>query len=168
MEQRQLARVRAWAAKYLPGPQPVLFYMFSGPDFLYADAFFPNASTYVLSGLEPVGSMPELMRLPHGSMLRGLNQIRASLGTVLSFSFFITEDMKAKLNAGEFAGTLPILYVFLARAGKTIRETSFLRLDKEGAELPVSSRATASGANGVRITFSDSEGRTQTLYYFST
>ncbi|HXF53752.1 MAG TPA: hypothetical protein VNK52_06465 [Hyphomicrobiaceae bacterium] len=168
IEQRQLGRIRVWAARYLPEPQPVLFYMFSGPDFLYANAFYPSASTYVLSGLEPVGNVPELMSLPHGSMLRGLNQIRESLATVLSFSFFITEDMKAKLNAGEFAGTLPILHVFLARAGKTIRETSFLRLDKEGVELPVSSRAAASGANGARITFSDGDGRTQTLYYFST
>lgn len=35
-------------------------YMFSGPDFLYATSFFPNASTYVLAGLEPVGEIPDL------------------------------------------------------------------------------------------------------------
>ena len=32
-----------------------MFYMFSGPDFLYADTFFPNASTYILCGIEPMG-----------------------------------------------------------------------------------------------------------------
>ena len=32
-----------------------MFYMFSGPDFLYADAFYSKATTYVLSALEPVG-----------------------------------------------------------------------------------------------------------------
>ena len=37
-----------------------MLYMFSGPDFLYATSFFPNASTYVLAGLEPVGAVPDL------------------------------------------------------------------------------------------------------------
>ena len=36
-----------------------MFYMFSGPDFLYADAFYSKATTYVLSALEPVGSVPD-------------------------------------------------------------------------------------------------------------
>jgi len=37
-----------------------MLYMFSGPDFLYANVFFPEATTYVLSGLEPVGGMPDV------------------------------------------------------------------------------------------------------------
>ena len=41
-------------------PRPVLFYFFSGPDFLYANAFFPAANTYVLAGLEPVGHIAAL------------------------------------------------------------------------------------------------------------
>ena len=39
--------------------------MFSGPDFLYATSFFPNASTYVLAGLEPTGDIPQLTNLSH-------------------------------------------------------------------------------------------------------
>jgi hypothetical protein len=35
-----------------------MLYMFSGPDFLYAASFFPNASTYVLAGLETGGLSP--------------------------------------------------------------------------------------------------------------
>ena len=35
-----------------------MFYMFSGPDFLYADAFYSKATTYVLSALDP-GPVPE-------------------------------------------------------------------------------------------------------------
>jgi len=34
-----------------------MYYMFSGPDFLYAYTFFPNANTYILAGLEPVGQV---------------------------------------------------------------------------------------------------------------
>ena len=44
---RQFVGIRDWEINYLPDatqPLPVAFYMFSGPDFLYANAFFPNAS----------------------------------------------------------------------------------------------------------------------------
>src|ERR1700710_2734648 len=52
LERRQLSKIRTLVSKNFNDPQPVLFYMFSGPDFLYADAFFPSADTYVMAGLE--------------------------------------------------------------------------------------------------------------------
>jgi len=58
LEKRQLSKVRAWSERHLQNRQDTLYYMFSGPDFLYADAFFPQASNYLLSGLEPVGAIP--------------------------------------------------------------------------------------------------------------
>ena len=45
-EQRQLGPVRAWAPLGLPeavGDTSPLLYVFSGPDFLHAYTFFPNA-----------------------------------------------------------------------------------------------------------------------------
>ena len=62
LDKGQLSKIRAWSAANLSTPKPVMFYMFGGPDFLYADAFFPNATTYVLSGLEPVGQIPDLLK----------------------------------------------------------------------------------------------------------
>ncbi len=59
LEDGQLRQVRVWSNQHLTEPKSVLFYMFGGPDFLYADAFFPRASSYVMSGLEPVGSSLE-------------------------------------------------------------------------------------------------------------
>jgi hypothetical protein len=38
LEQRQLSKIRSWAETNLAAPRPTMFYMFSGPDFLYADA----------------------------------------------------------------------------------------------------------------------------------
>src|SRR4051794_26011453 len=52
LEQRQLSKIRGWADANLTTARPTMFYMFSGPDFLYADAFLSKASTYVLSALE--------------------------------------------------------------------------------------------------------------------
>src|SRR6201992_3290381 len=129
LEQRQLSKIRAWAATNLTAPRPTMFYMFSGPDFLYADAFYAKATTYVLSALEPVGSVPDLTRLPYGGVGPVLYDVERSLSSVLSFSFFITKHMKTDLHAGELSGTLPILYVLLARSGKTIRDVSLIALD---------------------------------------
>jgi hypothetical protein len=48
----QLSKVREFSKEYLADKHDTMFYMFSGPDFLYATLFFPNAGTHVLAGLE--------------------------------------------------------------------------------------------------------------------
>jgi hypothetical protein len=167
LEARQLSKIRIWSTKNITRPQQTMLYMFSGPDFLYADVFFPNAATYVLSGLEPVGGIPDLSRLRRGSLSGALAHIRSSLGSVMNYSFFITKQMKGQLRSGELIGTLPLLYVFLARSGKTIIDVTLITLDKDGVEL--SSRETLpTGATGVKIAFTGSDGQPRTLYYFST
>src|SRR6266700_8275980 len=130
LEQRQLSKIRNWADANLAAPRPTMFYMFSGPDFLYADAFYSKATTYVLSALEPPGSVPDLTRLPRGGVGAAFYNVEHSLGSILSFSFFITKKMKVDLREGQVSGTLPILYVFLARSGKTIREVGPIALDE--------------------------------------
>jgi hypothetical protein len=142
--------------------------MFSGPDFLYADAFYAKASTYVLSALEPPGSVPDLTRLPHGGIYAALYNVEHSLSSILSFSFFITKKMKVDLHEGQLSGTLPILYVFLARSGKTIRNVSPVALDDKGAAYFAGENPGANAVRGVRIVFAGSDGVEKTLYYFST
>ena len=164
LEQRQLSRIRAWAESNLAAPKPTMFYMFSGPDFLYADAFYSNATTYVLSALEPPGAVPDLTKMPRGSVDAALYNIEHSLGSILSFSFFITKHMKVDLHAGQLSGALPILYVFMARSGKTIHEVTPVTLDDQGA-VHTDSVGTA---RGVRITFAGKDGVEKTLYYLST
>ncbi len=168
LEQRQLSRIRAWADTNLAAPKPTMFYMFSGPDFLYANAFYSKASTYVLSALEPVGSVPDLSRLPRGGIASALYNVERSLGSILSFSFFITKQMKTDLQAGQISGTLPILYVFLARSGMTVKSVSPISLDDQGAAYFAGENAGANAVRGVRITFAGSDGQEKTLYYFST
>jgi len=168
LEQRQLSKIRAWAAANLATPRPTMFYMFSGPDFLYADAFYSKATTYVLSALEPVGSVPDLLRLPRGGIGSTLYNVERSLGSVLSFSFFITKLMKTDLRAGQVSGALPILYVLLARSGKTVRDASLITLDDKGAAYFANENPGRNATHGVRIVFAGSDGEQKTLYYFST
>ncbi len=168
LEQRQLSRIRAWADLNLAAPRPTMFYMFSGPDFLYADAFYSKATTYVMAALEPVGAVPDLTRLSYGAVGPTLYSVEHSLGSILSFSFFITKSMKADLRDSEVSGTLPILYVFLVRSGKTIRDVSLITLDESGSVHEGNEAAGRNATRGVRIRFSGSDGQERTLYYFST
>jgi hypothetical protein len=166
LELRRLARIRAWSAANLTDPQPVVLYMFSGPDFLYVDAFFPNRTTYVMSGLEPVGQVPvvtDASRRSMGSVLAGL---RESLGSSLNYSFFKTNQMKATFSSNRLKGVLPVLYLFLARSGKTIHEVTPVGIDADGK---VVAGGTRDAAPGVKIVFSGGEGSApQTLYYVQT
>ena len=168
LEARQLARIRAWSEANLAAPKPTMFYMFSGPDFLYADAFYAKATTYVLSALEPPGSVPDLTRLPRGGIYAALYNVEHSLSSILSFSFFITKKMKVDLHEGQVSGTLPLLYVFLARSGKTIRNVSSVALDSNGTAYFAGENAGANATRGVRIVFAGSDGVEKTVYYFST
>jgi hypothetical protein len=168
LEQRQLSKIRDWADVNLAAPRPTMFYMFSGPDFLYANAFYSKASTYVLGALEPVGAVPDLTRLPHGSISAALYNVERSLGSILSFSFFITKQMKVDLHANQVNGTLPILYVFLARSGMTVKSAGPVTLDDKGAAYFAGENPGPHAVRGVRIIFAGSDGQDKTLYYFST
>jgi hypothetical protein len=169
LERRQLSKIRDWSKSSLKDPQKTAFYMFSGPDFLYVNAVFPDATTYVLAGLEPVGRIPQEKLLSKRSLSQDLRVLEASLNSVLSYSFFITKKMASELRSSEFNGTMPILYIFLARSGKTIHDVALVNVDKDGA-LQEGPGDKSARAPGVKITFSSAgaEAKKQTLYYFST
>ena len=94
--------------------------------------------------------------------------VRFSLSSILSHSFFITKRMKSELRAGRVNGALPILYVFLARSGHTIREVTPVKIDDQGALQPDTDGGRGSLAPGIKIVFAGSDGEARTLYYFST
>jgi hypothetical protein len=108
------------------------------------------------------------MRLPRGGIGPALYNVEHSTSTILNFSFFITKMMKVDLHAGQLGGTLPILYVFLARSGKTIRDVSLVALDDKGAAYFANENAGSNATRGVRIVFAGNDGVERTLYYFST
>jgi hypothetical protein len=168
LEQRQIAKIRTWSEAHLAAPRPTMFYMFSGPDFLYANAFYSKATTYVLSALEPPGSVPDLAKLPRGGVGSALYSVERSLSSILSFSFFITKQMKTDLHAGQINGTLPVLYVFLARSGKTIKSVTPVALDDKGAAYFANENPGPNAVRGARIIFAGPDGVEKTLYYFST
>jgi hypothetical protein len=123
----------------------------------------------VLAGLEAVGSIPEI----NDQTRHSLPNLRASMNTVLNISFFITKHMREQLHESkQLTGTLPILYVFLARAGYEIKDVALIELNEDGSTRPADhtfrGRAFGKFGSGVKIDFADADGTARTLYYFST
>jgi hypothetical protein len=166
LEERQLAPIRVWmpsALSFIYADPSPLFYFFSGPDFLYAHALIPDAKTYVLCGREPVGVVPDVTALSAGSRAAALQNLRKALNAILSYSFFITADMKGDLSQTQLSGTLPVLQVFLARMGCQITNVELVKLSDAG-DLTLDKSRTP----GVKISFVGNAGQVQTLYYFTT
>jgi hypothetical protein len=63
---------------------------------------------------------------------------------------------------------LPILYVFLARSGKTVRDVKPVTIDENGTLSVGSDSAARNAVHGTKITFAGPDGVEKTLYYFST
>jgi hypothetical protein len=170
LNQRQLQKLHTWQETWLPEtmqPIPVAFYMFSGPDFLYVDQFFPRAAVYVLCGKESMGPPPEPLRILNlsGALGNLENAMKSSLNT----TYFITKDMKIDLHEQNLNGVLPILYTFIARADKSITSVTFGSLNGSGAFQESAPGKKGGSIPGVRIRYTDNQsGDSQTLYYFTT
>ena len=162
---RQLQKLHAWQETNLPEslqPFPVAFYMFSGPDFLYVDQFFPRATVYVLCGKEAMGPPPDPLRI--ANLSGALGNLENAMKSSLNTTYFITKDMKIDLHEQNLNGVLPILYTFIARADKSITNVTFGALNSSGAF-----EQKGGGIPGVRINYTDNQsGNSQTMYYFTT
>jgi hypothetical protein len=163
---RQLQKLHAWEETYLPETLqaiPVIFYMFSGPDFLYVDQFFPRASVYVLCGKEGMGPPPDPFRITNLS--GALGNLENAMKSSLETTYFITKDMKIDLQQQNLTGVLPILYAFIARADKSLTNVTFGSLNGSGAF----QEGARGSIPGVRIRYTDNQsGDSQTMYYFTT
>jgi len=166
-DENQHQKIQAWREQALPQyltDREPLFYLFSGPDFLYASAFFPNAPTYILCGMEPIGSIPDISTLSSAELNVALSNLRKTVESSLDWSFFITKKMKTDLAGSRLTGTLPILCVFLARTNCTIESIIPVRIDADGKFTEETNKTIP----GIRIVFSSEGSATQTLYYFTT
>lgn len=156
----RLSKIRSWRRGALNGVgNGTVFYPFGGPDILYATTFFPNADTFYLVGLEPVGSVPDFTTLSDtqlGSALRGME---TSVSTALDYSFFITKDMRHDLQSTPLQGALPVIYAFLARTDHSISSVESVSLTAGGNVVK------SANGNGVRIRCSG-PGGAKTVHYF--
>lgn len=159
-----------WAATELDSVRQAtttLFYPFSGPDFLNAYTLFPTASTYVMVGLEPVGSVPSRENLANPAILPA---VKKSLWSVLNFSFFRTNDMAIDLKSVNLDGAVPLIMLFAARTGNHVQAVRPVQLDAQGQLHEVTDTTRAPGSKaipGAELKLQAPDGTEKTVYYFS-
>jgi hypothetical protein len=163
---RLAQRVSVWARSEIGDLRSAraVFYPFSGPDFLFAQMFFPRAETYVMAGLEPCDPIPELRSLSNDDVANGLGGLTNSMMSVLQYSYFITKDMRQDLQATRFRGVLPLFMVFLARTGHVVESVDAVRLGADGS--PIVFAAGQSHVPGLLIR-AHGPGGPKRIFYFS-
>jgi hypothetical protein len=174
LERVQLSKIRAWSAVELKAANSepsAVFYPFAGPDFLYAHAFFPSASDYILVALEPAGSLPDWQSLTEKQWAEYLDGLLVSLDEILALTFFKTEEMTEQFEEKQTSAVLPVLLFFLARTGQETLDLERVYLQPDGAVGDVGdsgkpkAQGTALAARRIRFRTPGSEPRF--LYYFS-
>lgn len=128
-------QAEAWRTAEIPKagePLQTLFYPFGGPDYLFANIFFPKAHNYIMIGLENPGSVPQFDAADKKELKKILALYKDAISDVIQLSFFRTNDMKVELKTKAIDGTAPIIMLFLARSGKQLVDVQPMVLNAEG------------------------------------
>ncbi len=87
--------LRAFQQKEIAGKEfarGTVFYPFGGPDITTALTLFPNNKTYVLVGLEPPGTVPDLSAVKTANLDKYLGRVRFMVESLPRRSFFIDDS----------------------------------------------------------------------------
>jgi len=108
----------------------LLFYPFSGADFLHAYYLFPEANDYLLLAQEKIGDIPDIDSMKSNEVTNYLNAVDQSLLDIYKRSYFITKRMINDTKKGaELNGLLPLFYWFIARTDHEIIAVSSVFVD---------------------------------------
>ena len=153
-----------------------ILYPFSGPDIMNVLTFFPDGDTYIMFGLEPVGTIPIPYAKSDAELINGLNAIKKSLHTIFSVNFFKTIDMAEDIKKNSFCSISSLLMIFLAKCGYTVIDAKNITIDKQSSLVPwEASDAKINWKNppasqripGIEVRFKKGDGKTQVVRYFN-
>jgi hypothetical protein len=169
---KRIERIDAWQQRNLPpaAPGSALVYPFSGPDFINAYAMFPDHDSYVFFSLEPPGSVPALETIDERDFGRLLSDLRFALNDVVQLNFFITPNMKTRLQTDSLSGIAPVLLSMMGLMD--LRVSSVAAFDpwpERSAQLRLpGARQPPQPLQALRIGFDNPRtGRAQELRYYS-
>jgi hypothetical protein len=168
----RIEKMKSWADSELVRNKDIktVFYPFSGPDFLNADIFYPDADQYIMIGLETIGYLPDVCKMRPDSVHSYLNTINNSLKDIFKRSYFITSKMSSDLQKTKVNGTIPLISLFIKRTGHQIVSIQRIGVDSLGKWQSIDSLKNKKNiVPGVKIDFlSLSKGKVQSVLYFRT
>jgi hypothetical protein len=168
----RLKKMKVWADSEIVRNEDkkTVFYPFSGPDFLNAHLFYPDADRYIMIGLEPIGNLPDICNMIPDSVKSYLNSVNNSMTDIFKRSYFITATMDKDLRKTKVNGTIPLISLFIKRTGHQIIDMQRVCVDSTGQVKNIDDyKKVKNSVPGIRIDFSSSDsGKIQSLYYFRT
>jgi hypothetical protein len=171
-DSERIAPIANWRQTELPamkGENDVLFYPFSGPDFLYATTFFPDADTTIMIGLEPTGKLPSASEVQEVGVAKYLDKVNTSLESFLNYSFFRTIAMRNDLTSQDLNGVIHLVSLFMVKTGHTILDVQHITVDEKGNVVDWTNDVKGKTNDGLKIYYSGKDPyHVQVLYYFST
>jgi hypothetical protein len=168
----RLEKMKIWADSELIRNQSIktVFYPFSGPDFLNTNILYPDADQYIMIAMEPIGSLPDICKMPTDSVKSYLKKINYSLKDIFKRSYFITKEMDKDLRKTKVNGTLPLISLFIKRTGHQIISVQRIGVDSLGKCQSIDSLKNKKNiVSGVKVDFvSPTSKKVQSVYYFRT
>jgi len=174
LENKQLSLIETWSKSELSGEKEktdFLFYPFGGPDFITVLAFFPQATTYLLVGLEPPGFLPSLSDLKKKTLEPYFDELQTILADYFQKGYFITREMNDELDPRKINGVLPLVCLFLERTNHSLSSLKRVEFDEEGQIIESDytvPRQRIKRPVGFKLSCVQKEtGKNQTVYYIS-
>jgi hypothetical protein len=168
----RMKKMKEWSGTELVKNSSVttVFYPFSGPDFLNANIYYPDASQYILIGLEPIGELPDICSMKADSVKSYLKSVNRTVKELLKRSYFITKNMSKDLSKTKMNGTLPMMSILIKRTGHQIVSIHRVGIDSLGnCQVIDNLKNTENFVRGVKIEFiSPSSNKIQSVLYFKT
>lgn len=152
----------------LPASEAPVFYPFGGPDLFAILNLFPDASSFILVGLEAPGRLPMPEETAEASLEDDLARLRKPFESMAESGYFVRTEIDHELSGGHFDGLLPILLIALARSGQVPEAVQYVRLEPTSGQL-VGLEPAETSAGAVRILFrpAHGKGRVRSVFYYA-
>lgn len=109
-----------------------VFYPFGGPDYLFADIFYPFSHRFIMGGLEHCGSVADLTKMSNSQLQLFFSTIRNSIYVPNKVGFFKTNNMKTDLKSTFLNGVVHILLFYIAKTGYVISDLETIYVNAQG------------------------------------
>lgn len=172
--ERNLSKMIAWRDTHLTSlfnEDNTLFYPFSGPDVVNMLTLFPHQKTYVMMGMEHVGTIDTVREWQKPLTPEKMQQIQKSVESVFIRSFFRTLDMSTDFSRFGTKGVLPGMLLMLKLLNQTVESVHWVSLTDSGKLQYLTETESTQNQNnlGVEITIKHPKRNySQKIYYFKT
>ncbi len=167
---KNLENIAKWNSEHplVKNENLTLLYPFSGPDFLYANAFFPNAQNYIMIGLEKIGELPNFNDMDDVQLTEYLEKLHSSLRYANKAAYFTTKHMQEDFSSEHFNGVIHLISFYLSKTKHQIINIKPIQINHFGVvEEKGNYDYNDELINGINITVQDKSGSLKNVYYLS-